>query len=272
MNKILLYFPQWQGSGRTNEIYTGASLLKSKLGNDVQFIEISQPQIEDLEIEHNIIGYQRILKSLESARAILKTANSDKVFTLGGDCGVEVGPVTYLNERYDSDLIVLWFDAHGDLNTPQSSPSKTFHGMPLRMILGDGDQALMRKNFSVLDPNQVVLAGTRDLDQPEQLYVQENSIALIAPKDLSLENLVNIIDEKGKKNIYIHLDLDVIDPNELPDVKCPTPDGIPLDKVQKILTYLKNNFNVVGGSVVEYTPKRSDIHPKILELTRSLFH
>ncbi len=271
MSKIFLYFPQWQGSGKTNEIYTGASFLKSELGNEVQFTEINQPQTEDLETEHNVIGYQRILKNLESAKAILTDTRPDVIFTLGGDCGIEVCPVTYLNERYKSDLLVLWFDAHGDLNTPKSSPSKTFHGMPLRMILGDGDLALMQNCFSVLSPNQIVLVGTRDLDQPEQQYVQDNSISLIEPKNLSLEKLNNIIEEKGKKNIYVHLDLDVIDPNELLDVKCPTANGISFDQVQQMLAHLKKNYNVVGGSIVEYVPKKSDVDPRILELTKSIF-
>ncbi len=271
MNKLFLYFPQWQGSGITNEIYTGASMLKDKLINEVQFTEIDQPQSEDLETEHDVIGYQIILKNIEHANEVLKTASPDSVFTLGGDCGIEVAPVTYLNAHYKSDLLVLWFDAHGDLNTPKSSPSKTFHGMPLRMILGDGDSSLMRNCFSVLNPNQVVLVGTRDLDQPEQQYIQENNITLIEPEKLDLEKLGSLIEECGKKNIYLHLDLDVIDPNELPDVKCPTANGISIDQAQQLVAYLKNKFNVVGGSIVEYTPKSDSVDPQVVKLAKSIF-
>lgn len=272
MNKLYLYFPQWQGSGKTNEIYVGASVLKDKLSETFQFVEISQPQVEELETEHNIVGYQRILKNLETVREVLKKASSDRVFTLGGDCGIEIAPVTYLNKQYDSDFLILWFDAHGDVNTPESSLSKTFHGMPLRIILGEGDATLMRNCFSSLQPHQVILVGTRNLDQPEKFYIQKNNITLFTSEKLDLEKLTKVIKEKEKKNIYIHLDLDVIDPEELPDVKCPTANGLSFSRIQELVTTLKKNFNVVGGSLVEYTPKQGVTDKRVVNLAKLIFN
>lgn len=271
MKKLNLYFPQWQGSGTTSEIYKGAIAIKSKLLGKINFMEIEQPPDEKLETSLNVIGYQRILSNLERAKAIIEENKPDKVFTLGGDCGIEVAPVTYLNQHYGSDLLVLWIDAHGDLNTPESSPSKTFHGMPLRMILGEGDSVLMKKAFSVLEPSQVILAGVRDLDQPEEQYIQENNITLMGVKVFEFDNLFQIIKAKNKQNIYVHLDLDVIDPMEFPDVKCPTANGVSLKKLKNVAANLTKNFNVVGGSVVEYTPKTDSVDENVLELLETIF-
>ena len=67
--------------------------------------------------------------------ADLRASAPDIVVTVGGTCGVEAAPVAYLNERYDGNLAVVWFDGHGDLNSPATSPSGHFHGMVLRTLL-----------------------------------------------------------------------------------------------------------------------------------------
>ncbi|MCA9371660.1 arginase family protein [Candidatus Woesebacteria bacterium] len=271
MNTLYLYFPQWQGSGKTNDIYLGASNIKKELSDQFSFIELSQPENEELKTTSGVIGYQSVLRNLEKANKTIKNANPDSIFTLGGDCSVEIAPVTYLNDHYNSDLLVLWFDAHGDLNTPESSPSKTFHGMPLRMILGEGEPTLMENCFSKLEPNQVVLVGTRDLDLPEQNYVNNSEIEMVSPGVFDIDHLLSIIEKSKRRNIYIHLDLDVIDPEELPDVMCPTTNGLSFSKVQDSINMIREKFNVVGGSVVEYTSKKEPVDNKVLNVLKSLF-
>lgn len=271
MNTLYLYFPQWQGSGKTNDIYLGASNIKKELSDQFRFIELSQPENEELKTTSGVIGYKSVLRNLEQASKTIKSANPDLIFTLGGDCGVEVAPVTYLNDHYHSDLLVLWFDAHGDLNTPESSPSKTFHGMPLRMILGEGEPTLMKNCFSKLKPDQVILVGTRDLDRPERDYVNDKEIKMIGPDSFSLDHLSSIIKKSKRNNIYIHLDLDVIDPEELPNVMCPTTNGLSFSKVQDSINMIKEKFNVVGGSVVEYTSQNGSVNSKVLTVLKSLF-
>lgn len=151
---------------------------------------------------------------------------------------------------------VLWIDAHADLNTPESSPSKTFHGMPLRLLLGEGDSILKQSLFSYLKPSQIILYGTRDLDKPEEKYIQEKNIS------------TNTI---TKSNLYIHLDLDVIDPLEISDVKCPSPNGVGFEKLKEMLTQLKSKYNIVGASLVEYAPKTKKIDERVSELSRIIF-
>ena len=155
-----------------------------------------------------------------------------------------------MNKYYKGDLAVIWFDAHGDLNTPDSSLSKNFHGMPLRFLLGDGDKNIVEQCFSKLNSNQVILAGCRELDKAEEVYICDKDIQVLRVNDF--ENMVDIIKKMGYKNLYIHLDLDVIDPNCFPAVMCPTENGIQLDDLLRYLRILKYKINVVGMSVVEY--------------------
>ena len=82
---------------------------------------------------------------------------------IGGTCGAEIAPVAYLNNHYESDLAILWFDAHGDLNTPKTSLSGHFHGMVLRTLLGEGqlfpaghNRPRRRVDFSVEETGQMV--------------------------------------------------------------------------------------------------------------------
>jgi arginase len=131
---------------------------------------------------------------------------------LGGCCCSHVGAVRELARRHGR-LGVVWIDAHGDLNTPASSPSGNQWGMPLRMLIDAGD----------VDPSEVILLGARNLDPPE--------VAFIAA--------AGIRSELGDlpEHVYVALDADVADPGEL-DVFMPEPGGFGLDRIESILASL----------------------------------
>ncbi|MGY0038106.1 arginase family protein [Pedobacter sp. NJ-S-72] len=95
---------------------------------------------------------------------IISEIHPTKISTIGGDCGIEIMPISYLNKIYNGNLSIIWIDAHADLNTPESSPSKTFHGMPLRTLLGDGNKQFKELLFSTIKPEQISFIGLRDLD------------------------------------------------------------------------------------------------------------
>jgi arginase len=128
---------------------------------------------------------------------------------LGGCCCAHVGAVRELARRHGR-IAVVWLDAHGDLNTPESSPSGNAWGMPLRMLIDAGDVAA----------EDVTLLGARNLDPPE--------VAFIAAAGIRSE-LGELPD-----NVYVALDCDVIDPAEA-DVWMPEPGGIELDELEALL-------------------------------------
>jgi hypothetical protein len=128
---------------------------------------------------------------------------------LGGCCCAHVGAVRELARRHGR-IAVVWIDAHGDLNTPESSPSGNAWGMPLRMLIDAGDVAA----------EDVTLLGARNLDPPEEAFIATTGIRR----------------ELGElpASVYVALDCDVIEPAEL-DVWMPEPGGIPLDELEALL-------------------------------------
>ncbi len=251
-----LVFPQWQGSGKRKYVYYGAKLIGEKLLDGAPYEEVKVSLDDDIKLEKGIWGYGQIREQLAEARGILRMEKPDKVFLIGGDCGTEVAPISYLNRLYGGDLAVLWLDAHGDLNTPATSQSKNFHGMPLRCLLGDGEISLVSQCFSTLMPSQVIMGGLRDLDPPEVEYIAKNGISVLTVEDLEKDPAAvsRLIRAKGFNNVYVHIDLDVLDSGKCPWALCLTPDGMSTEALMALVEELKRSFDVVGASIVELKP------------------
>jgi len=133
---------------------------------------------------------------------------------LGGCCCAHIGAVRELARRHGR-VAVVWIDAHGDLNTPQSSPSGNAWGMPLRMLIDAGDVAA----------GDVTLLGARSLDPPEEEFIRQAGIGRAGIK----RELAHLQD-----NVYVALDCDVVLPGQL-DVFMPEPDGLALPALEAIL-------------------------------------
>jgi arginase len=142
---------------------------------------------------------------------------------LGGCCCAHLGAIRGLAARHDR-LAVVWLDAHGDLNTPESSPSGNPWGMPLRMAIDAGS----------VRPADVALVGARDLDPPEREYVAEHGID---------DDLSRALD--GADAVYVALDLDVLEPGVLP-VFMPVQGGLGLDDVERLLLEAASRSRVAG--------------------------
>ena len=254
-----LFFPQWQGAARL-ELHEGAKRLYPLLSDRLSFTQISISKTYSLATTADIVGYSQIHSQLLQARQVIQSLQPQRIFTLGGDCGVEIVPVSWLNQQHNGALTVIWLDAHGDLNTPASSPSGHFHGMPLRLLLGEGNADLAQLACSTLRPEQVFLVGAREFDRPESRFIQQQRISTfsaVAVNNRRLDELLLALHQVGADKLYIHLDLDVIEPNEFPHVACPTPSGIQIDALAELVAQLHSNFDVVGCSLLEFLPRRS---------------
>ncbi len=255
MQRLDLLVPEWQGYGESNSVRRGALELAGSLKRTHSFVTIEVAAEEELAVKDGVLGLSANLRMLDAVRAELKKRQPQQTFLVGGTCASEIGPVSYLNQKLDGDLAVLWFDAHGDLNTPESSPSGHFHGMPLRTLLGEGHPEVVRRTFSFLRSDQVVLAGTRDLDPPELAFIAEKSIPVLPPSQLSSpDRLVQELEARRVRQVYVHLDLDVLDPEEFPHLLVPSPGGISCAALTRLLMALSGSFRIVGFSVVEYVP------------------
>src|SRR5262249_54210983 len=145
-----------------------------------------------LDRARDVVGRDAVLDELRRTVAAITKANPARLRSVLGTCGAEIATVGWLNQRYAGDLAVVWLDAHGDLNTPTTSPSNRFHGMALRTLLGEGDCDVASLVKRPLDPTQVVFAGTRDLDPPEQIYIDATGIAVVSPTQLERPDALSV--------------------------------------------------------------------------------
>lgn len=249
MSKTYLFAPQWQDSGNTNELYSGAvslrNYLKSICNEPIDEIEISEHQIPIT--QNNILGYAIIEKQLSDISTTLADRKCTKILAIGGGCGIEVPIVSHLVQQYP-DLQVIWFDAHGDLNSPESSPSKYFHGMPLRFIV-ERQQSDIGSRNNLLSPSRICLVGTRDLDPPEENFIKANRVKVVNFSPGYWDRLEAAVLKNTPT--YIHIDLDVLDPKEYKNVKCPVKEGLSIDDLERSIDYIISKNEVVGMSMVE---------------------
>jgi len=243
---------QWQGSGVTNEIKTGAKILGNffhkNITHEVELFE------NDLKQYNGIIAYYDIYKQLKKFRDLIEPNNPKNITTIGGDCGIEIIPVSYLNNLY-KNLGIIWLDAHADLNTPESSPSKTFHGMPLRLLLGEGDNEYKKLMFSTIQPEQILYIGLRNTDKSEEDQIKRNNIFHIDKFNYKL--IAEKLSKYNLTKLYIHMDLDVINPEIFNYSKCPVKSGLTPIEIESFIIQLQNDFKIVGSSICESIAKNN---------------
>ena len=158
-------------------------------------------------IEGETLGEQMLLLAAELP---------DRPLVLGGCCCSHVGAVEALSASDDATLALVWIDAHGDLNTPQTSSSGNAWGMPLRMLLDGG----------AVDSANVVLIGARNLDPPELEFIESSGLH-------RGEDALGVAFE-GTDAVYVALDGDAAEPGELA-VFMPEPDGLALEELERLL-------------------------------------
>jgi arginase len=249
MKTLPLFFPQWQGSGLTDEVRVGAQTL-SEWFDTVRMVAAPLSD-KSLRTKKGIMGYDSLVEQWQSVRQLLDQEQPDRILAILGDCGAEVAPVAYLNQRYDGNLLVLWLDAHADLNTPESSPSSHFHGMPVRLLI---DGAFDKTDFvleTCLNPEQVLLAGLRETDPSEADFIREENMLVVSVEEITTGRLMQELTRLTPENLYIHLDLDVLEPTVFTALKCPSPDGITPNVVADLIQQLITTFTVVGLSLTE---------------------
>ncbi len=251
----VLVIPQWQGSAATHprRLAEGAHRLSALLPAARRtVVDIDPRPGQD---RHGVHHLDALTRSLEATRAALGRSGEGPLLAVGGDCGIELAPVAHAVARHGDGLAVVWFDAHADLNTPGTSPSGGFHGMVLRTLLGQGPSQLLPRPELRLSTRQIVLAGVRALDPAERDFIKSEGIRALSVQALrEPSHLVSAVADTGATHVYIHLDLDVLDPQHFPSLSCPEPDGLHPDQLRTALRVLTKRFNVAGMGITEYAP------------------
>jgi arginase len=254
-----LLLPQWQGYAAGDDPQRGAHAIAAALGAQERWHEVGvQPwhalRSEDAggEPRGPVLGLHEIVDHAASALRWLDEAAPDRLLVIGGDCGSDFAPMAWQAARSGSDLGVLYLDAHADLNTPASSPSGRFHGMVLRAVLGDGAPALAALCPRPLAAAHVVMAGTRELDDPERDFLEVAGIRPWPPAAIDDGRVLAAVRAHQARRWHVHFDLDVVDPADFPDVTVPAPGGPSFDAVTHLLVELVTHLDVVSLAVTEH--------------------
>lgn len=251
------FFPQWQGSGTGKDIMTGANTLKEFL-NEFDIISVPLSK-KTLQKKNNINGYEALVEQLSTFKQMLFQHKPKTIETIGGDCGLEIIPVSYLASQY-KNLGVIWFDAHSDINLPMDSPSNNFHGMPLRILLDEGDPIMKDLLFTSIKPEQIHYIGLRDIDSAEQEKIVEDHI--YAPLTLNIGHLISTLKGKNISHLYLHFDLDCLDPTSYEKTYYNVSNGLTIKEAEECLMELKSQFNIVGSSILEsIADDKKDLQP-----------
>jgi arginase len=173
----------------------------------------------------------------------------ERPLVLGGCCCAHVGAIEGMAARHE-ELGVVWLDAHGDLNTPETSPSGNAWGMPLRMVI-DSDS---------VDARHVALVGARNLDPPEAEYVTEAGIRV---GRMGVEALL-----EKTRTIYVALDADALEATELASWM-PEPGGLAVAEVEELFELLRAEADVVGAGVSGLLPDDRSV-PTLTRLLSAL--
>jgi len=269
-----LVVPQWQGSGssRAMRLVEGAQAISSDLPS-------SSTVILDVALEAGesqgsgvarLTSLQAIRDTQRQALAGILAAVDGWALTIGGDCGVELASVDAAFAR--PDVALLWIDAHSDLHTPESSPSGAFHGMVLRTLLGDGTPGLLPTN--VVPTERLVLVGTRAFDDAEAEWADAAGVTTLRSDELTAESLVAAVEATGASSVYIHIDLDVLDPSEFAGLGYPEPFGLTAATLVGLLRGVRARFSIVGAGITEFAPasaeQAEDDLPTILRILGAL--
>lgn len=265
---LRLNFPQWQGG--TLPLYHFGSELLSWLApaasGPVVTIDVPPPDDGPLPLERGIRARAALLAQADAATLALRRHSPERVVVLGGDCGVDLAPFAYLNDRYDGDLAVLWVDAHADIITAETSPNA--HAMVLGQLLGAGDAEFVARVPRPLRPENVMYAGLYDMTPTERAIYDRLGLRMATPGDLH-DNSGKVLDwlrDTGARNLAIHFDLDVLDPTELRTLYFSRPDappdafgGIPqgrmrIKDVLRLISDVTKATNVVGLGITEFLP------------------
>lgn len=241
---LISVVPQWQGAtgpraaGLVDGAPALAALAEDVLGWPVRHVpqEIAgSPTVDGIANRAVLTGTNR------AAQLAALEAPGGPVLTIGGDCGVELVPIGVARFRHGPGLGVAWFDAHPDLNTPAESGSGGFHGMVLRALLGEGDPDFVAS--PALEPGRVALLGARSVDPAE-------AAAIARGLAVRTDDPAATLRAAGVQHVYLHLDLDVLDPAEFADVTFPEPGGLSITQLVAAIDRLAG-CSVVGAGLTE---------------------
>ncbi|GGG26656.1 arginase [Lysinibacillus alkalisoli] len=208
----------------------------------------------------------------------------DKKFplVLGGDHSIAIGTLAGLGDHYEN-LGVIWYDAHADLNTDETTPSGNIHGMPLAVSVGLGHERLIniRNYVPKVKPENVIIIGARSVDPGERELIKEQGIKVYTMHEIDrlgmthvMEDAIQYLKDRNVDGLHLSLDLDGLDPLYTPGVGTPVPGGITYRESHLAMEMLQESGMVTSAEFVEVNPildEKNQTANVAVELIGSLF-
>jgi arginase len=243
--------------------YAGLVGNLAEMGLDVtDYHNLSVPGPESGDVGDPRARYEQLIEEACAAlrQCVFEIARGGAFpLVLGGDHSIAMGTLAGLLDAREG-VGVLWIDAHGDINTPATSPSGNVHGMPVATMLGlSGLGGRLGWTSRALDPKRVVLFGTRTLDAGERQTIRELGLRMFTMSEIDQRGVTACLDEaierlRGPGGIHISLDIDAVDPLEAPGVGTPWPGGLTYREAHLAMEVLAATGEVSSMEVVEVNP------------------
>ncbi len=240
-----------------------------QLGHTVEDIgNISVKQAEEMHYGEKHAKYLNEIS--ETCKVLAETVQKslDEGFlplVLGGDHSIAVGVMSGVSAHFrkkEKQIGYVWLDAHGDMNTPDSSPSGNIHGMPLASVMGFGAPELVELlGFKPkVEPQNVVLIGIRDLDGQEKRLVKKSGVHVFTMRDIDERGMREVMSEALKfatddtDGIAVSLDMDFVDPSDAPGVGTPVRGGVTYREAHLAMEMITDSEAMASLEVVEINP------------------
>ncbi len=203
------------------------------------------------------------------AAAVRRSTDSLPII-VSGDCNSCLGTLSGLGS---TSVGIIWFDAHGDMNTPETSPSGFFDGMSISIALGDCYPGVWSQlgNTNHIPAANVLLVATRDLDPLERPRIERSQVQMVQPAEIETD-LAPKLDTLAERvsEVYLHFDIDALDPEFAPGAGYRCPDGISLAQARQAIAMIGDRFRIRAAAVTNYNPDY-EVDGRTLSAGRELF-
>jgi arginase len=247
----------------------GLQARLKQLGHQVEDIgNISVKQPEEMPVGEKRAKYMAEIAETckDLAEIVQKCLEEDFVpLVLGGDHSIAAGAVSGVAAHFRKEkkqIGYIWLDAHGDMNTPESSPSGNVHGMPLAAVMGYGAPELVDLlGFKPkVEPQNIVLVGVRDLDIQERRLVKKSGVRVFTMRDIDERGMREVMADALKyatddtDGISVSLDMDFVDPSDAPGVGTPVRGGVTYREAHLAMEMIADSDAMASMEVVEINP------------------
>ncbi|SDZ12910.1 arginase [Evansella caseinilytica] len=226
-------------------------------------IEIGRPPKYDIKNDDNLKDLEEVVKANQSlAESVADVIDEgDFPLVLGGDHSIAIGTLAGVAKKYEN-LGVIWYDAHGDLNTGETSPSGNIHGMPLAVSLGIGHPTLTEIGGYApkIKPENIVIIGARSLDDGEKDLIHEKGIKVYTMHEIDRMGMTLVMEEaikhvtRNTDGVHLSLDLDALDPQHAPGVGTPVVGGTTYREAHLAMEMLAERNIISSAEFVEVNP------------------